>query len=114
MQADQPFVCIDPAAHPDSIAQQLRLFGVSMFFVDTTQPSNNCPEIDDDFTLSHTLTDLLDSTVCVYQRPPFSTASPLSFRLPILFGVCTSGSTGAPKALAVPRQCFRPNVIALE
>lgn len=114
MQANQPFVCIDPSAHPITISQQLRIFDVSLVFVDATQPFNTCLDLDADFTLTHTLTDLLDSTVCVHRRRPCSSASPLSFRLPILFGVCTSGSTGAPKALAVPTQCFMPNITALE
>lgn len=109
MQANQPFVCIDPAASPVAIVQQLRTFDVTLLFV-----ASSFPAIDVDFMLCHTITDLLDSTVYVYRRRLRSTVVRQCFRLPIMFGVCTSGSTGDPKALAVPVQCFMPNVSALE
>lgn len=111
MQAEQPFVCLDPAGSQQETHAQLQGFRTRLCFA--TSPLQG---LDEEFSLLCTLYDVLDANVIVYQRrnSRSPTSMTFAFDVPILFGVSTSGTTGTPKRLAVPLQCFLPNVTELE
>lgn len=113
MCAKLPFVCIDSAASVNTIETQLEAFDVTLFL--TAHNFHQTDGVSEIFTIKKTLA-ILCTTVYVYVRriPKPGRWQQMFDSCNIMFGVCTSGSTGSPKLLAVPEQCFIPNVKCLE